>query len=371
MSTSSSSLRVGAVAGAPRKSLTSRALAYFASDSRRTVQTVLGLIWLLDGGLQFQAFMYGKGFIQFLTNLTAGQPHWVSSSVTWGATTLHSHQTVFNTAFALVQIAIGVGLLYRPTVKPALAASFGWVLVVWWFGEAFGMMFMATTPMGGAPMASALTGAPGAVLLYALIGAMVWPNGRPGGLFGVRGARAVWASLWLVMAWLWLVEAGGASGITNSINAAPSGMSWLSSVQNWAAKAAQGDGVAIAIVLAVTSAAIGVAVAANWRPKLFLSLAIVLSLVYWVVGQGFGGLFQGGATDPNAGPLFVLLAYVMYTLVPFRAREPDPARVPTSREVAVPGLIPTRAATPVMRGPASRPGLSTGPATPIQEAQGA
>ena len=91
------------------------------------------------------------------------------------------------------------------------------------------MMFMATTPMGGAPMASALTGAPGAVLLYALIGAMVWPNGRPGGLFGVRGARAVWAGLWLVMAWLWLVEAGGANGITNAINAAPSGMSWLSS----------------------------------------------------------------------------------------------------------------------------------------------
>ena len=38
------------------------------------------------------------------------------------------------------------------------------------------MMFMATTPMGGAPMASALTGAPGAVLLYGLIGAIVWPD---------------------------------------------------------------------------------------------------------------------------------------------------------------------------------------------------
>ena len=129
---------------------------------------------------------------------------------------------MFNTGFALVQIAIGFGLLYRPTVKPALAASFGWVLVVWWFGEAFGMMFMATTPMGGAPMASALTGAPGAVLLYALIGAMVWPNGRPGGLFGVRGARAVLAARGLLMAWLWLVEAGGANGITTAINAAPS-----------------------------------------------------------------------------------------------------------------------------------------------------
>ena len=317
MSSGAANVDAGALGCAGSVPVAVRARAYFASDTQRTIQTVLGLIWLLDGGLQFQSFMYGKGFIQLLTNLTAGQPHWVSSSVTWGATTLHSQQAVFNTAFALVQIAIGVGLLYRPAVKPALAASFGWVLVVWWFGEAFGMMFMATTPMGGAPMATALTGAPGAVLLYALIGAMVWPNGRPGGLFGVRGARAAWAAVWLVMAWLWLVEAGGANGITSAINAAPSGMSWLSTVQDWLANAAMGDGVVIAVVLAAVSAAVGVAVAANWRPKVFLALAIGLNLLYWVVGQGFGGIPQGGATDPNAGLLFVLLAYTLYTLVPY------------------------------------------------------
>jgi hypothetical protein len=315
------------------RSVLARARSYFASDSRRTIQTVLGLIWLLDGALQFQAFMYGQGFTQMLTNITVGQPRWVLSSVTWGATTLHEHQTVFNTAFALIQIAIGVGLLYRPSVRSALAASFAWVLVVWWFGEAFGMMLMATTPMGGAPMASALTGAPGAVLLYGLVGAIVWPNGRPGGLLGVRGARAVWAALWLVMAWLWLVEAGGANGIANAINAAPSGMSWLSSVQDWFANAAKGDGSAIAIVLAAASAAIGVAVGVNWRPKLFLALAIGLNLLYWVVGQGFGGIPQGGATDPNAGPLFVLLACALYALVPFETRtERAPARAP--QEVA-------------------------------------
>ena len=73
-----------------------------------------------------------------------------------------------------------MGLLYRPTVKLALAVSFAWVLVVWWFGEGFGMLFMN--------MANPLTGAPGAVLLYAIVGLLVWPNGRPGGLLGVRGA---------------------------------------------------------------------------------------------------------------------------------------------------------------------------------------
>jgi hypothetical protein len=49
-------------------------------------------------------------------------------------------------------------------------------------------------------------------------------------------------------------------------------------------------------------------------------LAVVLNLIYWVVGQGFGGIFQGGATDPNAGLLFVVLAYALYTLVPYETR---------------------------------------------------
>ena len=324
-----------------------RVKAYFFSDSRRSIQTVLGLIWVLDGALQFQSFMYGKGFIQFLTNLTGGQPGWVASSVNQGAATMQSHQAIFNTGAALIQVAIGFGILYRRTTKPAILVSFAWVLAVWWFGEAFGMMFMATTPMGGIPMASALTGAPGAVLLYALIGAIVWPNDRPGGLLGVRGARIAWAALWLVMAWLWLVEAGGANGIHNAINAAPSGMSWLSSVQDAFASITKGNGLIFAIILAGLSAAIAIAVARNWRAKEFLILAGVLNLIYWVVGQGFGGIPQGGATDPNAGLLFIVLAYTMYTLIPFQGSgDQIPIRksaannaIPSSRseKIVVPG----------------------------------
>lgn len=287
--------------------------AYFASDARRIMQTVLGLIWLLDGALQFQSFMYSKGFVQVLTANASGQPGWVADSISWGARVAEHNLTVYNTLFALTQVAIGLALLYRPTVRPALAVSFAWVVVVWWFGEGFGMMLMA--------MASPLTGAPGAVLLYGLVGAIAWPNRRPGGLLGVRGARITWALLWIIMAWLWLeAPSSSANAVTNAINAAPSGMSWLSTVQDSAASAAKGHGLVVALILAGASLAIAVSVAANWHPKPFLALAVVLNLAYWVFGQGFGGIFQGGATDPNAGPLFVLLTYALYTLVPY---EPD------------------------------------------------
>ena len=168
-----------ATASTPRSegSVLSSARAYFASDVSRSLQTALAVLWLLDGALQFQSFMYSKGFINMLTAMAAGQPVWLSSSLTWAAHTAGRDLTVFNTAFALVQVTIGLGLLYRPTVRFALALSIVWALIVWWSGEAFGMLFMS--------MASPLTGAPGAVSLYGLLALIAWPNGRPGGLLGI------------------------------------------------------------------------------------------------------------------------------------------------------------------------------------------
>jgi len=254
-----------------------------------------------------------------LTGMTSGQPGWLASSVNWGAHLAQHNLTVWNSLFALTQVVIGLGLLYRPTVKPALMLSFFWAFVVWWFGEAFGMLFMT--------MASPLTGAPGAVILYAIIGAIVWPNGRAGGLLGVQGARIAWGALWVLMAWLWLeAPSSSANATSGAISSAPSGMSWLSTLQLWATHATQGNGLMFAIILALISVAIGLSVALNWHAREFLIAAIVLNLVYWVVGQGLGGIFAGGATDPNAGPLFILFAYAMYTLVPSEQRATQTAR---------------------------------------------
>ncbi len=318
MSSIAGSRSVSAAGGDP---VLARLRAYFFSDIRRCIQTLLGLIWLLDGALQFQGFMYGKGFIAMLTGMTSGQPYWLSSSMNWSANLLADHQVLLNSAFAVTQCLIGLGILYRRTVKAALTASFAWTLVVWWFGEAFGMLFMN--------MANPLTGAPGAVVLYAIIGLIVWPNDPPGGLLGVRNARLTWAVLWGLMGGLWLLAVNSsANATTDLINAAPSGMSWLSTVQVWVADAARGNGLVIAVVLAFVSWAIAIAVLANWHPREFLIAAILLNLAYWVLGQGFGGIFEGGATDPNAGPLFVLLAVAMYALVPpqVRATAPPPVR---------------------------------------------
>jgi hypothetical protein len=40
-------------------------------------------------------------------------------------------------------------------------------------------------------------------------------------------------------------------------------------------------------------------------------LAIVVAVVIWLA-QGLGGLFTGGATDPESGPLLALLALAFW-----------------------------------------------------------
>jgi hypothetical protein len=280
----------------------------------RVLQVALGLLWLLDGALQYQSFMFHKTFVtQVIEPNVVGQPGVIAQPITWISHFIEPRVTVFNAFAATLQVLIGVGIIYRPTVKVALLASFAWVGGIWWFGEGFGGLATGN--------ASPLAGAPGAALLYAIIGLILWPTGRSytrggaGGLLGVRGARIVWAGLWLLAAGLWLAPVNRGAGATHdAIAEAPSGAAWLTSIEHSGAKIAAGNGLLIAIVLAVASVAIALAVALDWHPRPFLAAACVISLLYWVFGEGLGGILTGSGTDPGAGLLFVLLAATLYSL---------------------------------------------------------
>jgi hypothetical protein len=95
-------------------------------------------------------------------------------------------------------------------------------------------------------------------------------------------------------------------------------MSWLSSMQDGFASVARGDGLVIALVLSALSAAIALGVGFNRGAKQWLAIAVVLQVLFWLVGQGFGGIFEGGATDPNAAPLLILLAYTVMPLTRYQ-----------------------------------------------------
>lgn len=311
-----------AVATGP-PALHARTLSERLRITRRGIQIALGCIWLLDGLLQFQSYMYTHAFLAEVIEPTAkGQPGLISQPILTFAHFYGHNMTLWNTLSAEIQCAIGLGLiLSRRTVRPALFVSYFWAFVVWWLGEGFGTLF------SGAPV-SPLMGAPGAVFVYSMIGLLVWPkdenaNGAPvdGGLLGRFGGRIVWTLIWLEAAVLWLLNVDRAKEaikeqISGMAEAAPH---WLATTQHSVANGFGGDGVSTATVLAIVSVLVAVGVWTRVRPAALI-LGAALSLVYWIYGQSLGGPFWiGQATDVNTGPLLVLLAATVWTV-------PKPAR---------------------------------------------
>jgi hypothetical protein len=296
-------------------------------DARRALQLGLAAIWLLDGVLQYQSFMYTKGFGQMLAGTAQGNPSVIARPITWDATLVEHHLVLVNTIFATIQLLLGLGIAFRPTARIALAASIAWAIGVWWFGEGLGGILD-----GGA---SPLNGAPGAVIIYALLAVLLWPADRDvsarfvaARAVGAHVARALWLVLWLSLAYFALTPANRApqavSGMIAGLDSGEPG--WLSAIERGGASLVANQGLAASVVLAVALAVIAVGV---YLPRPFaratLVLAIVVALVIWVVAEAFGGILAGGGTDPNSGPLLVLLALAYW---PPRAAPASTGAVP-------------------------------------------
>jgi len=281
-----------------------------APDWRRWLQLGLAGIWLLDAVLQYQSFMFTKAFAQMLGGTAAGNPAVIADPITWSARLVDHHVVAFNAAFATIQLLLGLGIAWRPAVRIALGASIIWALAVWWLGEGLGGILTA----GGA---SPLNGAPGAVIIYALLAVLLWPVARDrpapfvaGRAIGVQAARALWLVLWGSLAFFALTPASrapqAASSMISGMAAGQPG--WLAWVDNHAASALSHDGLAVSIVLAI--ALIIVAVGLYLPPtaaRATLVLALVLAALIWLA-EGLGGILTGSGTDPNSGPLLALLA---------------------------------------------------------------
>jgi hypothetical protein len=279
-------------------------------DARRALQLVLAAVWLLDGVLQYQGFMFTAGFNQMLAGTADGNPAVIAKPITWDATLVGHHLVLLNALFATIQLLLGLGIAFRPTVKIALAASILWSLGVWWFGEGLGGILN-----GGA---SPLNGAPGAVILYALLAVLLWPADRTvpapftaARAVGGHAARALWAVLWLSLAYFALTPANRApQGVNGMIAGMTSGEPvWLQGLQKAAASLVAGQGLAASVALAVALVLIaaGVYLPAGIA-KATLVLAIVVAAFIWVFAQALGGILATGATDVNSGPLLALLA---------------------------------------------------------------
>jgi hypothetical protein len=288
--------------------------------TRRGIQITLGLLWILDGALQFQPAMLTSKFAsQVIAPAGDGQPAFVGWPVHQAAALIGRQPAWLDVAFGLIQLALGAGLLHRRTVRWALAASLAWALSVWYLGEGLGGLF------GGG--ASLLTGAPGSALLYAVVAMAAWPQpgGSPGDQRPARRAAAAWAVLWLGGAFLQLLpgndtNASLSMALTMNASGAPG---WLAAVGHQLSALVPDTGVSLIVDLVVLQALAGLGVLMGGRRTRRAAVigGVALSLVFWVAGQGAGQFWTGISTDPNTAPLVMLLGVAVLGAAPWR--QPD------------------------------------------------
>ncbi len=286
-----------------------------APDVRRRLQLALAGIWLLDAMLQFQSFMFSKGFSQMLGATAPGNPAVIADPISWSARIIADHPAATNAIFAFIQLAIAIGIAWRPTLRLALGASIMWSLGVWWFGEGLGGILNGA----GGPA----NGAPGAVVIYALLAVLLWPGRRDrpapfaaGRFTGANVARLLWLVLWGSLAYLALLPATRApKALGGDVSAMASGQpGWLATLDNHLGAFLTSHGPAVAVALAV---ALGLVAVSVYLPQPAARAGVVLALVtaafIWIA-EGLGAMLTGGGTDPNSGLLLALVALAYWPL---------------------------------------------------------
>ena len=280
--------------------------------TRRGVQVALGVLWLLDAALQLQPFMFTADFArQVLAPSGQDQPGWVAAPTDFFAGLIAGHPAPLNIGFALVQLALGFGFLVPRLVRPAIVVSVAWAAGIWWFAEGLGGLATGN--------ASVVTGAPGAVLLYGVLALAVWPSGDdhtpadPDDSAIAGWFPFAWLILWVGGALLQLLPSQrGTAALHDQLGSADGTPGWLTSLHHLAGTVLSHGGSAPFIALVVVMALIGVGGLARrpWRTAAAVAGAVVAT-TFWVLGQNIGELYSGQATDPNAGPLIVLMALAL------------------------------------------------------------
>jgi cytochrome oxidase Cu insertion factor (SCO1/SenC/PrrC family) len=287
---------------------------------RQVLRVGFGLLWVFDGILQAQPKMAIGLPSQVIQPSAASSPHWVQQVVNWAGTTWSYHPMQAGAAAVWIQVGIGVWMLAAPRggwSRLAGLAGVGWGLVVWVFGESFGGVF--------APGLTWLFGAPGAVLIYVVAGALIalpermWRDPRLGqAIFAGSGLFLIVMAV--LQAWpgrgFWQGishgQPGTLAGMTHDMAQTPQ-PGWLSAWVRAFTGFDEAHGFAVNLFAVVALAVIGTAFLTGRRRLIRPAVVAftVLCLADWVLIEDFG-FFGGLGTDPNSMIPFALLAVSGY-----------------------------------------------------------
>lgn len=295
--------------------------------SRKVLQRILGALWLIDGLLQFQPQMFTMNMVNgIMKPMLNGQPGLFEPSLQFIVNQTTLHLTAVNLLIGIVQVCLGLGFLFLPDrwVKELVIVSIVWALIVWYGGEGMSMLLTGT--------ASILTGAPGAVLLYPLLGFAVYPRktstadaqsatrkAGDDGLLPRKYLRWVLAGFWIFGALLQLQPNWWQPG---QISQTIGGYIGMGGLNTWLVDPILKQistvtvnieiPLNIALIVAFLTLGIGLAVVRREQLPPFLIASIVVSVVFWYFSEAFGGILTGMATDFNSGLLVVVMALAVW-----------------------------------------------------------
>jgi hypothetical protein len=276
----------------------------------RVLAVSLGFFWIFDGLLQFQPQMFGQYFISdVLAPNLSDQPAWMQQIINAGIHLWSVNPPVADVAAALLQVGIGVLLLFPlagRAFKIGAWVSIVWGIVVWFCGEGAGLFLTG--------VASLYTGAPGAVLLYVLIAALLlfYKKVDLGWLPKIAGWIFIGAAALQVQPVFFTLD--GAQGAAMAAMMETVGV--LKTFPVYLSNIIGINPVAANIILILIPLAIGAALLLKPNRATGMVALVFLFLVWWV-GQDFGMLSTvpwGTATDPQAAPLLGL--FLVPLLVP-------------------------------------------------------
>jgi cytochrome oxidase Cu insertion factor (SCO1/SenC/PrrC family) len=326
---------------------------------RRLLRIGFGLLWIFDGILQAQPKMAIGLPSQVIQPTAASSPHWVQQVVNWAGTTWSYHPMQAGAAAVWIQVGIGIWMLAAVRggwSRLAGLAGAGWGVVVWVFGESFGGVF--------APGLTWLFGAPGAVLIYVVAGALialperVWHDPRVGQAV-LAGMGLFLVAMAVLQAWpgrgFWQGTSGGRpgtlAGMTHDMAQTPQPgflAAWVRAFTGFD----EAHGFAVNLFAVAALALIGAAFLSGNRrlARPALIAFTVLCLADWVLIEDIG-IFGGLGTDPNSMIPFALLAISGYLAL-------TPAAV-TAAEAPAAGPAPAAAGTAVPAASTAVPAAST------------
>ncbi|HLJ34978.1 MAG TPA: hypothetical protein VKU38_15080 [Ktedonobacteraceae bacterium] len=287
--------------------------------SRKRLTQLLGLLWLIDGILQLQPQMFTMNMVNgVMRPMLDGQPAVVESSLNWIVQVTTQNLILVNLIVAIVQILFGLSLLLDRGVKVALLASIVWSFIVWYGGEGMSMLLTG--------QAGAITGAPGAVLLYALLALVVYPyaptsDPDEGGILSRKQLRWALAIFWIFMALLqvqpyWWQDGQISQAISAMVGQGGFNGFLVDPFLQWLSNITSSIEIPLNVALIVVFLALGIALffIDNRHIRPVLVVSIVVSLIIWYGAEAFGMIFTGMATDFNSGLLLVVIALACWPL---------------------------------------------------------